>query len=70
MSLNWCFVIVWPQRQTFVRLLLQLQNRSLLRADVRRPPKPASLCDAGCAPPVVVLGCGFSSARVWLCKDL
>jgi len=36
MNLDCRFVVVWPQRQTFVRLLLQLQNRSLLRADVRR----------------------------------
>jgi len=35
-----------------------------------QPPKPASLRDAGFAPPVVVQGCGFSSARVWLCDDL
>ena len=25
---------------------------------------------AGFAPPVVVLECGFSSARVWVCEDL
>jgi len=37
MNLDYRFVVVWPQRQTFVRHLLQLQNRSLLRADVRRP---------------------------------
>jgi len=30
----------------------------------------ASLRDAGFAPRVVVLGCGFSLARVWLCEDL
>jgi len=33
------------------------------------PPKPASLCDAGFAARVVVLGCGFSCARVWLFED-
>ena len=39
MNLDWCFVVVWPQRQTFVRLLLQLQNWTLLlRAEVRRIP--------------------------------
>jgi len=36
MNLDCLFVVVWPQRQTFVRILLQHQNRSLLRADVRR----------------------------------
>ena len=36
MNLDCRFMVVWPQRQTFVRILLQLQNRSLLRADVRR----------------------------------
>jgi len=34
-----------------------------------QPPKPASLRDAGFAPRVVVLGCGFSLACVWLCED-
>jgi len=29
-----------------------------------------SLRDAGFATPEVALGCGFSSARVWLCEDL
>jgi len=41
MNLDCRFVVVWPQRQTFVRLLLQHQNRSLLRADVRRSPRVA-----------------------------
>jgi len=36
MKLDCRFVVVWPQRQTFVRILLTIQNRSLLRADVRR----------------------------------
>jgi len=33
------------------------------------PPKPASLRDAGFAARVVVLGCGFSCARVWIFED-
>ena len=36
MNLECRFVVVWPQRQTFVRTLLQLQNRPSARADVRR----------------------------------
>ena len=36
MNLDWCFVVVWPQRQTFVRILLTIQNQGLLRADARR----------------------------------
>ena len=45
MNLDWCFVVVRPQRQTFVRLLLQLQNRTLLRAEVRRPAiRPINCC--------------------------
>jgi len=34
-----------------------------------QPPKPVSLRDAGFATPEVALGCGFSSARVWLCAE-
>jgi len=30
------FVVVWPQRQTFVRILLQSRIARLLRADLRR----------------------------------
>ena len=35
-NLECCFVWVWPQRQTFVRILLQSRIAHLLRADVRR----------------------------------
>jgi len=35
MNLDWCFVVVSPQRQTFVRILLQNQNRP--SAQSRRP---------------------------------
>ena len=35
-----------------------------------QPPRPVSLRDAGFATTEVALGCGFSSARVWLCEDL
>jgi len=35
-NLECCFVWVWPQRQTFVRILLQSRIARLLRADVRR----------------------------------
>jgi len=35
-----------------------------------QPPKPMSLLTQGLLPSVVVLGCGFSFARVWLCGDL
>ena len=35
MNLDWCFVVVWPQRQTFVRILLTIQNRP--SASSRRP---------------------------------
>ena len=34
-----------------------------------RLPKPASLRDAGFAARVVVLGCGFSCARVWFFEN-
>jgi len=37
-NLECCFVRVWPQRQTFVRILLHSRIGRLLRADVRRPP--------------------------------
>jgi len=36
MNLDWCFVVVWPQRQTFVRILLQQPESESARADVRR----------------------------------
>jgi len=38
MNLDCRFVVVWPQRQTFVRILLQLQNRT--SASNRRPTPP------------------------------
>jgi len=36
MNLDWCFVVVWPQRQTFVGILLQQSKSESARADVRR----------------------------------
>jgi len=42
------------------RIWPKIHSRGGLK-DTLRPPKPASLRDAGFAPPVVVLGCGFSS---------
>jgi len=36
----------------------------------RKPPKPASLRDAGFAAPCGGAGSGFFFARVWLCEDL
>jgi len=49
--------------------LVQVSQTSAV-ATRSQPPKPASLRDARFAPRVVVLGCGFSLARVWLCEDL
>jgi len=39
MNLDWCFVVVWPQRQTFARILLQQPESESARADVRRAPR-------------------------------
>jgi len=36
MNLDCRFVVVWPQRQTYVRNLLHSRIARLLRADVRR----------------------------------
>jgi len=36
MNFDCRFVVVWPQRQTFVRILLHSRIARLLRADVRR----------------------------------
>jgi len=35
-NLECCFVWVWPQNQTFVRMLLHSRIGRLLRADIRR----------------------------------
>jgi len=43
MNLDWCFVVVWPQRQTFVRILLQQPESESARADVRRAGAAVSL---------------------------
>jgi len=40
MNLECCFVVVWPQRQTFVRILKQNQNRP--SAQSRRPTRATS----------------------------
>jgi len=60
MNLDWCFIVVWPQRQTFVRILLQNQNRP--SAQSRRPTQRLDI-------PVHLFGTEFWAAslngRLW-----
>ena len=65
MNLDCRFVVVWPRRQTSVRVLLQHQNRSLLQADVRRFPVSAVV---GVAVPAAV--CRWGLAPVLSCPDV
>ena len=45
-------------------------RRLVLSRLVHSPPSLNHFVMQGLLPPVVVLGCGFSSTHVWLCEDL